>query len=69
MIAIEEAPDEGLEQPLRLDKLANEVHPLNRTFAAVHGPCTSAMGKLIVSVGARSESRNVAAAVPSASFA
>ncbi len=28
MVAIEEMPDDGLEQPLRLDKLANEVHPL-----------------------------------------
>lgn len=25
-VAVEEAPDEGLDQPLRLEKLANEVH-------------------------------------------
>lgn len=24
-VAVEEAPDEGLDQPLRLEKLANEV--------------------------------------------
>ena len=26
MLALEETPDEGLDQPLRLDKLANEVN-------------------------------------------
>lgn len=26
VLAVEEMPDEGLDQPLRLDKLANEVN-------------------------------------------
>ena len=29
VVAIEEMPDEGLDQPLRLDKLANEVDSHN----------------------------------------
>jgi hypothetical protein len=37
VVAVDEAPDEGLEQPLRLDKLANEV----RCVLCVHaGECT-----------------------------
>ena len=30
VVAVEEMPDEGLDQPLRLDKLANEVPPLRQ---------------------------------------
>lgn len=32
VVAMEEMPDEGLDQPLRLDKLANEVE-------SYHSPC------------------------------
>ena len=32
VVAIEEMPDEGLDQPLRLDKLANEVPSLRQTL-------------------------------------
>ena len=45
IVAIEEMPDEGLEQPLRLDKLANEVRSLAQTLStALHGPCTCDLG-------------------------
>ena len=39
-VAVEEAPDEGLDQPLRLEKLANEVCTCDRlmtyTICTVH---------------------------------
>lgn len=44
VVAVEEMPDEGLEQPLRLDKLANEVRSLmNPLSTALHSPCTGAL--------------------------
>ena len=35
VVAVEEMPDEGLDQPLRLDKLANEVNFITRPAAHV----------------------------------
>ena len=38
MVAIEEMPDEGLDQPLRLDKLVNEVDSHNASLPLI-GKC------------------------------
>jgi len=34
-VAVEEAPDEGLDQPLRLEKLANEVQLVDSVLMPV----------------------------------
>lgn len=36
VVAVDEPPEEGLEQPLRLEKLANEVHTCSAVAATQH---------------------------------
>ena len=54
-VAVEEAPDEGLDQPLRLEKLANEVctcDMMTHTICTVH-VCT---GQVAVALNTPSSS-------------
>ncbi len=36
VVAVDEAPDDGLEQPLRLEKLANKVHSIIQYSRTCH---------------------------------